>query len=921
MTNDREQIEEIKSKLDIVTLIGRTVTLTKSGNSYRGATSAQSKSGKSLIVDPDKQIYNNTATNDGGDVLCWIAYINNLNIDTDFTEILSIASEEAGVVMNNANPVIHNDKKDVYPFLKAVAGHYNSMLSDAHRAYIRAQWNISDDTIDEFMIGWSPNGNTIETELCELFSHDTIAKSGMVYVNNDKFTDVFKGRIMFPYWKNGNVVYFIGRDPEHEKNKNSPKYKKQPVHSEKYPYVSEAIDNNTFYGEDSIRGKQECFIVEGITDCIRCLESDIACISPVTTRIKESEKEHAYSLVKNMNCVYICNDNEDNKSGLNGALDTSEYLESKGVSTKIIEMPMPDGVSKIDVAEYLKTHTKEEFETLKTTASNSIWEIKLKSLNVPENTIDKSKTVIDFINTDLARMDETIKIPFLKNDVREYFGLGKTEMNDYIKHAKSNTETKKDRSVYFEENGKFKVKDMADHVMSSNHFITMDDTNDILYYYNGRYVAMGERIISKTVQKTLQNSSSKHVIEETINFIQNETTVSRNAISHDINKINLLNGVFDLENETLLPHDPDVIFITQLPIKYNPDAQCPTIEKFIGSVMQPEDVLPMYEFMGYCMVPDTRLQRSVMLVGKGANGKSVLLGLIGRFIGHDNISGESLHQLENDQYSVAELYGKLVNVFPDLAEQNLYKNEAFKMLTGNEDTGMRARRIYGAPFKFKNTARLIFSANRPPSVTTDDNYAYFRRWMIFEFLNTFSGADADKNILNKITAEEELSGLFNLVVKRLKVLLHNDDYSYIRENKETERLYRLNSDPISVFAKEGLVYSEEDCTKTDMIAHYKGWAIMNGIVPVAGNIFAKRFCKMYQEGRESSGNRNRVWKNCSFVPCPGSVQVKNDNMDENKQYQEDDKSESVQVSRQNATCLTDCEKKTDKLNILHKCIT
>ena len=911
--NENDQREEIKRNIDIVTLINKTCRLTKAGDSWRGATSASSKSGKSLIVDEKKQIYNNMATEDGGDVFNWIAYRENLNIVNDFPEILRIAAEEAGIVLEYQENVNYEEKKEVHTFLNAVAEHYHSMLTDEHREYVKKQWGISDDTINQLKIGYAPKMNTIQKEMGGVFAHATIAKSGMVYVNKNFFTDVFKGRIMFPYWKNGNVVYFIGRDPEHNKESNRPKYKKQPVHSEKYPYVSEIINNNTFYGEDSIRGHKECYIVEGITDCIKCIENGIPCISPVTVRIKESEKEHAYKLVKNMDCVYICNDTEDNNSGLNGAIDTTEFLESKGVNTKIIEMPMPDGLNKIDVAEFLKSHTKEEFEALKTNASNSIWEIKLRTMNVPESTIDKTRTIIDFINNDLARMDDSIKLPFLKTDVCEYFGITRSEMNETIKNAKTNANNSKRKSNFFDDIGKFMVKSMADFVMSKNHYITMEDTQDIFYYYNGKYVPMGERIIARTVQATLQNASSKHVIDETINYIQNETVVSRKAITNDYTKINLLNGVYDILTGTLVPHDPDVIFITQLPIKYDPDAECPNIEKFMEDVMQPDDIVPMYEFIGYCMIPDTRLQRSVMLVGNGANGKSVLLGLVGSFIGVDNVSGESLHQLENDPYSIAELYGKLVNIFPDLAEQNIYKNEAFKMLTGNEENGMRARRIYGQPFKFKNTARLIFSANKPPSVTTDDNYAYFRRWMIFEFLNTFSGEDADKNLIHKLTTESEMSGLFNVVIRYLKQLLDNDDYSYNKHNEETERLYRLKSDPIAVFSKEMVVFSEDDCRKMVMYDAYTKWCNENTIEVKAENIFAKRFGKMHEAGREVApgpdGKRQKVWLSCGIRH--GSVTVDFDNRDDKKTatgYSYFNKNNNT--SLQNPICLLKREQNT-----------
>jgi P4 family phage/plasmid primase-like protien len=301
-----------------------------------------------------------------------------------------------------------------------------------------------------------------------------------------------------------------------------------------------------------------------------------------------------------------------------------------------------------------------------------------------------------------------------------------------------------------------------------------------------------------------------------------------------------------------------------------------------------------------------------MLVGHGANGKSVLLGIIGAFIGSDNVSGESLHQLENDPYSIAELYGKLVNIFPDLAEQNIYKNEAFKMLTGNEENGMRARRIYGQPFKFKNTARLIFSANKPPSVTTDDNYAYFRRWMIFEFLNTFSGDDADKNLIHKLTTEQELSGLFNLVIRKLKQLLKKEDYSYDKENTETERLYRLKSDPIALFSKEMVVFSEDDCRKMVMYDAYTQWCNENAIEVKAENVFAKRFGKMHEAGREAApgpdGKRQKVWLSCKIRH--GSVTVNFDNRDDKKTTTVDPyNEENNNTSLQNSTCLSRLEKK------------
>ncbi|WP_440952050.1 phage/plasmid primase, P4 family [Methanococcoides sp. FTZ1] len=877
MSYDRALIDEIKSKLDIVQVISETIHLKQVGNTYRGATSATSKSGASLIVDPKKQIYNNTATEDGGDVLSWIAYTEGLNYRDDFPQVLSIAAEKAGVQLPTHDPVQASEKAELYPFMRAVAGFYHSNLTDEHRHFIHEKWGISNEMIDQLMIGWAPKDNTMQREMRDLFDRDTIEKSGLVYVNENKLTDIFKGRIIFPYWKGDNVVYFIGRDLDPKATR---KYFKQLVHTEERPYISECIDNGFFYGEDSIKRADSVIITEGVTDCIKVLQEGLACISPVTVRIKESQKEYAYELVKNKSEVIVCNDNEENETGKNGAIATAEYLESKGVQVRLIELPRPDGVDKIDLADYLQDHTKEDFEKLD---SNNVWEIKLRNQNIPSGTVEKIRAVIRFIQTDLKMMDPVMKQLFIENDVAEYFQLKRNEVNRILKSSilKEEKPTAEDDS-FFTQSGKLRVKKLAEHLMTVDRFITFEDTKKTFYYCNGVYVPNGEDVIARNVQNIMGDASKKHHIAEIINFIQLETLIPRSQINHDIRHINLLNGVYNLETGELEEHNPDNISIVQIPVKFDSDATCPKIEQFMKDVLRPEDFQVMYEFIGYCLIPDTRIEKSVMLLGKGANGKSVMLAMLGEFLGGHNTSCESLHMLEKDPYSPAELYGKLANIFPDLASGAIYENSTFKMLTGNEKE-IRAQRKFEHPFKFKNTARLIFSANDLPPVPGDD-FAYFRRWILLEFPNQFIGDNCDRDILSKITTEEELSGLLNLVIPALKGLLEMGEYSYNLTQEQVRCLYKINSDPIAAFADECVVYSESYTVKAVMYNEYIVWCQSHGIDPLAANMFSKRFIKLgYFGGRESSGERLTTWENCV---CIKSVKVPDFNPDVKNQEQE-----------------------------------
>jgi P4 family phage/plasmid primase-like protien len=761
--------------------------------------------------------------------------------------------------------------------------------------------------INSLKIGWSPADEPLLLQMKGKYSDELMCKSGLFYAMNGTRPgdDFFKNRIIFPYWKNGKPVYFIGRDPKWTKESREPKYKKQMVHS-KQEYVSQVIDNSVFYGEDSIKKVDSVIITEGVTDCIKVLQEGLACISPVTIRIKDEQKEHAYQLLKNKSEVIICNDNEESSAGKDGAIATAEYLESKGVSVRVVELPRPDGKNKIDLAEYLQTHTKTDFEQL---PADNVWNIKLNMQDIPGNTVEKTRAIQRFIQNDLKQMEATSRELFIRNDVREYFGISKREIGKILKSVKFDDEPLEENTQCFlTERGRLRTKTMGEYVMSLARFITFDDTKTIYVYRNGVYIPRGEDLISKIVQSSLGDSSKKNHISEIINYVQLETLIPRSKINHDINIINLQNGLFNLKTGQLEPHTPDYISITQLPITYDSDAECPAVDKFIGEVLEEKYHDVIYEILGYCMIPDTRIEKSIMFLGKGANGKSVMLSMFGEFLGANNVSAESLHMLEKDPYSLAELYGKLANIFPDLASGALYENSTFKMLTGNEKE-IRAQRKYEHPFKFKNTARLVFSANELPPVPGHD-FAYFRRWILLKFPYTFEGDRADKNLLQKITTAEEMSGLFNKCIVALRGLLARCEYSYDMSTDDVMKLYKINSDPIAAFADEMVVYSEKDTLKAKMLDEYTLWCQKNNIEPVHPNVFSKRFVKLgYTTGRESTGERRTTWQNCVIKD---NVRAEKNSPDGKNKEQESNPSErhgiSSHCNNKESICNIDNEK-------------
>ena len=448
MTADRSNIDQIKDRLDIVDVIGQTVNLTNVGNGqYTGATRAGSKSGKSLNVDRNQQVFNDWASDAKGDVFNWIAFSKNININTGFSEILKIAAGMAGIQLESTHIKFDTEANHIYTITTAIAEHYHNCLTDRHRKDITDKWGITDETINRLHIGFAPVDDNLCSAFDGLFHKDDLLKTGFLIKTRGGIKSFYQGRIIFPYWKSGKVVYSIARQtewtPDNEFEKS--KYKKQLIKKDTRKYISDVISNEHFYGIDSIRGKDYCIITEGVTDCIMAMQAGEPCISPVTVRFKRNEIERAASLVDGMKHVIICNDNDD--AGRDGAIDTANFLDNKGTNVRIIELPDIDNVDKIDLAEYLKRHDSDEFKTL-INNSKPLIVTRLKNTYVSNEPIDNIPTAIEFIKTRLNGNGTSYKTAFIENHIKKHFGFSSKIISELISEMKADAKEKATKDKY-----------------------------------------------------------------------------------------------------------------------------------------------------------------------------------------------------------------------------------------------------------------------------------------------------------------------------------------------------------------------------------------------------------------------------------------------------------------------------------------
>lgn len=343
---------------------------------------------------------------------------------------------------------------------------------------------------------------------------------------------------------------------------------------------------------------------------------------------------------------------------------------------------------------------------------------------------------------------------------------------------------------------------IADELLKSIPIRTMMDTGEVHLYENGKYVNGGEVKLSKTVEETFRSTnldeiSSNTFINETLGHVKRRSYTKRDEFDQDPNIINTKNGLLDIRSGSFQEHSSDFLSLTQIPVTYDPAATCPRILQFFGEVLYEEDMPLTQELFGYILWRAYPAQKAFMFLGSGGNGKSTTINLIKSLLGADSYSAVSLQELERNRFATVDLFGRLANLYDDLPDEALRTSGQFKMLTGGGI--IRGERKFRDSFNFENYSKLIFSANKIPE-SHDDSDAFFRRWVIIVFSRTFEGDTQNRNLINELTTEEELSGLLNLALQGLARLIKNNwEFSNSKSTEDTKQEYIRKSSPIAAF--------------------------------------------------------------------------------------------------------------------------
>jgi len=316
--------------------------------------------------------------------------------------------------------------------------------------------------------------------------------------------------------------------------------------------------------------------------------------------------------------------------------------------------------------------------------------------------------------------------------------------------------------------------------------------------------------------------------------------------------INLGNGTYHFteDNWGLDSFNPDDFLTYQLPFNYDEAAKCPLFEKFLlRCVPDLSSRLVLQEFAGFIFT-GMNLEKVLVLLGGGGNGKSVYFNVLNALLGKDNILNYSLGLFAHE-YNRAKLTNILVNYSSEKGFD--LHPDTFKALISGEP--LQAREPYGKSFTIHNKVKFIINCNELPR-ETESTDAYFRRFLIVPFDEKISDDEKDIDLADKIIATE-LPGVFNWVLQGLHRILAQKQFTHCEKANKALHDFRKQADSVQLFIEENK-YLKSDSNKAvlkEMYNDYKEFCKEDNYKPLGKNRFSKRLeSKGFEQARMNDGS-------------------------------------------------------------------
>ena len=409
-------IATIKSRVNIVDIVGAQVHLKQKGGRYWACCPFHQEKTPSFTVSPDLNVFKCFGCGKSGDAIAFLREVDGLGYVDALMHLAHFYGISPTYDQNDAATVAYQNKESLYLIMEAASNYYTQALSKqaSARQYLSDQ-KLQAAVLERFRIGY---GGSQSIEALAGYSADQIAQAGITN-NPQSTTDRFAGRLLFPIFSiSGRVIAFGARRLTED---NSPKY----INSAETPiYTKSNVLYGLFQAKKALKKQEMAYLVEGYTDVLAMHQAGYE--NTVATAGTAFTDAQGHLLKRFVNKVTVLFDGD--AAGQQATLSAGNKLLSQGFETLVLGLPDKEDPhsylqhsylqhsylqnssqdpNTTDFDTYANTHTKPflhyKADVLLRAASTAqakarAWQQVLSSLALIPNPLDKSLSL-----TDLAR--------------------------------------------------------------------------------------------------------------------------------------------------------------------------------------------------------------------------------------------------------------------------------------------------------------------------------------------------------------------------------------------------------------------------------------------------------------------------------------------------------------------------------------
>jgi P4 family phage/plasmid primase-like protien len=384
------------------------------------------------------------------------------------------------------------------------------------------------------------------------------------------------------------------------------------------------------------------------------------------------------------------------------------------------------------------------------------------------------------------------------------------------------------------------------------------EEDDFYIYEGGVWHKIADKEILAKVSKAIPKITTL-ILAQRKQILENYKLISFKKLD-EFNRfpfLNLQNYMIDPLGNNVLKHEDRYFSTTQLWIK--------TLNEILEN--DQKRILLLQEFFGYCLTPDIKHKKALLLLGESDTGKSTILFTLRDLVGIKNCSSVPLKYLSNPQYTPM-MVNKLVNIDADVAKDAANYEAEFKIITTGEPIACNQKFI--ETFEFLPYCKIVLAANIFPKIS-DHSSAFYKRLVLIPLDRIFE--EQEKNRLLNIQLKEELPGILNWSIQGLSRLTQRGMFEQHDFMKNAVQELEDENNPVNGFFKDHVEIDVSDgvyIEKAELYKKYKEWSGDKEEYKLSNTVFARCVYKKYfkvtpKSARLNDGKRAWIWRNLKYV--------------------------------------------------------